>query len=76
VATKVGGIPELVVHGETGLLTAPGDARAFADALQQLLEHPDEAAAMGRAARERVKAKFSLAKQVDELLAVWSEVLR
>ncbi|HEU0008506.1 MAG TPA: glycosyltransferase, partial [Verrucomicrobiae bacterium] len=75
VATRVGGIPELVVHGETGLLTAPGDARAFADALHELLQSPERAAAMGRAARERVKAKFSLAKQVDDLLAVWSEVL-
>ena len=75
VATAVGGIPELVGHGETGLLTPAGDARAFAAALQELLQEPSRAAAMGRAARERVLAKFSLAKQVDDLLAVWSEVL-
>ena len=76
VATAVGGIPELVVHGETGLLTPPGDARAFAQALRQLIEDPKRAAKMGLAARDRVIAKFSLARQVDELLAVWSEVLR
>ena len=75
VATAVGGIPELIVHGETGLLTPAGDARAFADAVLDLLLHPDKSAAMGRAARARVKTKFSLAKQVDDLLAVWSEVL-
>ena len=71
----MGGIPELVVHGETGLLTAPRDAGAFADALNELLQNPKQASAMGRAARVRVKAKFSLAKQVNELLAVWTEVL-
>lgn len=75
VATAVGGIPELVAHGETGLLTAAGDARAFADALQQMLAAPDQAAGMGRAARARIKKKFSLARQVDDLLAVWSEIL-
>jgi hypothetical protein len=75
VATAVGGIPELVVHGETGLLSPPDDAPAFADALHELLQNPERAAPMGRAARERVKAKFSLGKQVDDLLAVWTEVL-
>ena len=76
VATAVGGIPELVVHGETGLLTPAGDARAFARALQELIEDPKRAATMGGAARDRMVARFSLARQVDELLAVWSEVLR
>lgn len=75
VATAVGGIPELVVHGETGLLTPAGDARAFARALQELIEDPKRAAAMGEAARNRMVAKFSLARQVDQLLAAWSEVL-
>lgn len=76
VATVAGGIPELVAHGETGLLTPPGDARAFADALEELLRDPARAAAMGRAARARIVAKFSLEKQIDGLLAVWAEVLR
>jgi glycosyltransferase involved in cell wall biosynthesis len=76
VATEVGGIPELVVHGETGLLTSAGDPRALAQALQELIEHPEPATIMGAAARDRVVARFSLTRQVDELLAVWSEVLR
>ena len=75
VATAVGGVSELVVHGETGLLSPAGDARAFADAMLELLQYPSKAAAMGGAARERVKLKFSLRKQVDDLLAVWTEVL-
>ena len=75
VATAVGGVSELVVHGETGLLSPAGDARAFADAMLELLQYPSKAAAMGGAARERVKLKFSLRTQVDDLLAVWTEVL-
>ena len=76
VAPAVGGIPELVEHGVTGLLTARGDARGFADALQQLIEDPGRRVQMARAARARIDERFSLKAQVDRLLAVWSEVLR
>jgi glycosyltransferase involved in cell wall biosynthesis len=75
VATGVGGIPELVIHGETGLVTPAGDAEACAQALRELMENPKRAVAMGLAARDRVVAKFSLARQVDQLLEAWSEVL-
>ena len=76
VATAVGGIPELVEQRVTGLLTPPGDAAAFADAVQDLIENPARAATMGQAARRRAETKFSLSRQVDELLALWSEILR
>ena len=75
VATSVGGVPELIEHRWTGLLTTPGDARSLADALGELLRNPERARAMGRAARERIIARFSLARQVDELVAVWSKIL-
>lgn len=76
VATAVGGIPELIDHERTGLLTTPGQAESFADALQRVLEDPKQAAAMGRAARRRAEERFSLDRQVDALLALWREVLR
>ena len=75
VATRVGGIPELVEDGVTGLLTPPGDAAALADALQRLLADPALRATMGQAARRRIAANFSLAAQVDSLQALWSRVL-
>ncbi len=75
VATRVGGIPELIEDGVTGLLTPPGDAAALADALQRLLADPPLGRAMGQAARRRIAAKFSLAAQVDSLQALWSRVL-
>ena len=53
VASRVGGNPELVLAGETGLLVPPGDVDALAGALLHLANHPVERAAMGRAARQR-----------------------
>jgi glycosyltransferase involved in cell wall biosynthesis/tRNA A-37 threonylcarbamoyl transferase component Bud32 len=74
VATAVGGVPEFLEHRKSGLLVPPGDTDRLADALQRLLERPEEAAEMGRAARARVVEKFSLTRQVDDLLALWSNV--
>ncbi len=50
VATRVGGIPEIVRDGVTGILVPPGDPEALARGIARLLEHPDEAGRMGRAA--------------------------
>jgi colanic acid/amylovoran biosynthesis glycosyltransferase len=76
VATRVGGIPELVEHERTGLLAPPGDANSFARALEGLLQNPDARRRMGLAARARAEARFSVAQQVDALLKVWSDMLR
>lgn len=64
VATRVGGCPEMVVHGETGLLAPPGDAQALADSLAMLLEDAEKAKAMGRAGRHRAQERFSLEAMV------------
>ncbi|HUF77592.1 MAG TPA: glycosyltransferase family 4 protein [Thermoanaerobaculia bacterium] len=60
VATAVGGLPEVVEHGRTGLLTAPGDAAELAGALLELLAAPERRRAMGRSARERVLERHDL----------------
>jgi glycosyltransferase involved in cell wall biosynthesis len=65
IATDVGGIPELVAHGRTGLLVPPGDAAALATALLQLMAAPDRAAALGRAARAEVERRFSFETMVS-----------
>jgi glycosyltransferase involved in cell wall biosynthesis len=75
VATAVGGVPELIEHGITGFLSPPEDAAAFAEALEKLVKDPARRAAMGTAGRQRAVEKFSLARQVDALLSLWSEVL-
>jgi glycosyltransferase involved in cell wall biosynthesis len=68
VATAVGGIPELVEHGRTGLLVPPGDPAALAAAMAALARHPGRAAELGRAARQRVAARHDLGGHADALL--------
>lgn len=63
VATTAGGTGELVVHGETGYLIAPGDTRAMAEYMLSLLGDSVERATMGSAARRRVEEQFTFATQ-------------
>jgi glycosyltransferase involved in cell wall biosynthesis len=74
--TAVGGTVEIVDDGVTGLLAPPGDAGAIASGLDQLLRDPVFAARLGAAARRRAEERFSLARQVDGLLSLWSGVVR
>ncbi|HEX6204003.1 MAG TPA: glycosyltransferase, partial [Thermoanaerobaculia bacterium] len=70
VASRLSGIPELVVDGETGLLVEPGDAAALAAAIRRLLADPELGRRLGRAGRRRVEGAFTLAGTTAELLAV------
>jgi glycosyltransferase involved in cell wall biosynthesis len=60
VSTRLSGIPEMVVNGETGLLVEPADAAALAGAIAALLDEPERAHAMGRAGRRRAEELFDL----------------
>jgi glycosyltransferase involved in cell wall biosynthesis len=75
VASRAGGNPEVVVHGETGLLVTPGDAAGFASAILSLLRNPERAAAMGKAGRERVSGLFSLDRMVASVERMYQELL-
>jgi glycosyltransferase involved in cell wall biosynthesis len=66
VATRTGGIADVVVPGETGLLVAVGDEAAFARALLELAAHPARALALGRAGRERILARYTIGHTLDE----------
>jgi len=59
VATRVGGIPEVVEDGVSGILVAPGDAAGLARALEALISDPTRRAALGEAARHRARERFS-----------------
>jgi glycosyltransferase involved in cell wall biosynthesis len=63
VATAVGGIPEVMEQGQSGWLVAPGDARALASRLLELLRDKDMRQAFGRRARSRAAAEFSFERQ-------------
>jgi len=75
VATNVGGTPEVVQHGVTGLLVPPQDSRALADALRQVLSDPDRRHEMGRKGRERVEAHFSLSAMARHYEQVYEQAL-
>ena len=75
VATRVGGLADLVDDGVTGLLVAPGDVAALARALRLLLEDPARAEAMGRAARARWKEFFSPAPFYEATQRVYEEAI-
>jgi len=60
VASRVGSVPELVVHGETGILVPPGDASALAAALSSLVADPAERRRLGEAGRARAEERFDL----------------
>jgi glycosyltransferase involved in cell wall biosynthesis len=76
VSTDVVGIPELVVHGETGLLVAPDDPDALASALAKLRSDPDLARSLGRHGRELVRSAYDPAEAATALQRVWAEVAR
>ena len=67
VATRVGGIPELVEEGRTALLVEPGDATAIAGAVRRLLEAPALRASMAQLALAEATRRFSVERTVSEL---------
>jgi N-acetyl-alpha-D-glucosaminyl L-malate synthase BshA len=76
VATAVGGIPEVVVAGETGLLAPRGDADALARAVESLLTDPARRQAMGEAGRRRARKNFSADVIVPRYEALYRRVCR
>jgi len=67
VATQVGGVPEIVEVGTTGLLAEPGEPHRLAQAVAELMRDPARRIAMGAAATLRVQEKFSLEKSVNQM---------
>jgi starch synthase len=75
VASAVGGIPEVVDDGRTGLLVPPSDPNALAVALNRLIDDPGLARQMGIAGRERAVAEFSWKAIAKQTVALYEEVL-
>jgi glycosyltransferase involved in cell wall biosynthesis len=76
VATPVGGTPEVVVDGETGLLVPARDPDSLATALRGLLSDAGLRARMGEAGFARVRDRFSAEAMTSRMLAIYDEVLR
>lgn len=73
VASAVGGVPEVLTHGDDGLLVAAGDPAALAAAIGKVIDDAGLAAALGAAGRRRAAA-FSLDRAVARTVAVYDEV--
>jgi len=76
VATNGGGVPEIVVEGETGLLVPMGDAPAMADAIRRMLTQPTLAWKMGEAGRLRVESKFTIKQTASKVEHIYRTLLR
>lgn len=74
VGTRSGGVPEAVVHDETGLLAPPDDSKAVAIALMQLLANADLRDRLGKRARLRVREEFTWKKTMAEFSAALREL--
>jgi glycosyltransferase involved in cell wall biosynthesis len=75
VAAAVGGVPELIEDGRTGRLVHSRNPADFADAIDQLLEHPDEAENMAREAGAHVRAHLTTEAMVDGYRSLYNELL-
>jgi glycosyltransferase involved in cell wall biosynthesis len=76
VATRVGGTPEVVIDGVTGLLVSPGDPMQMADAILRVYHQREIAGKMGRAGRARAEAHFDVREMVRSYESLYPDVLQ
>ncbi len=74
-AARVGGVPEIVVDGQTGWLYEAGDWRQAAGLVGRLIAEPEQLGKAGELARERIRKEFTLAKMVANYLTLYSALL-
>jgi glycosyltransferase involved in cell wall biosynthesis len=75
IATNVGGVPDVVTHEETGLLSGPGDVAAMAAAMVRLAASPEDRGRMGSAGRQRAATRYSIDRLVDEIESLYQSAL-
>ena len=70
-ASNVGGIPQMILNGQTGLLFEPKSTASIEETLQKLLDDPALCRNLGKAARKRVSSQFSMDKYIHKLLSIY-----
>ncbi len=76
VASRTGGIPDMIAEGETGLLVTPRDVDALAGGLTRLLADPALCRRLGENARRKAEAEYSIEQNMERLLAIYESVSR
>jgi len=74
IVTSVGGLPEIVMPNESGLIVPPKNPRAIADAIMKLAENPELCKSLGARAKERIRTCFSVQVAVDRTLKLYREL--
>jgi len=75
ICSRIGGLPEIVEDGVTGLLFDPGNAGDLAEKIQYLWDRPDLCKEMGRAGREKALQEYSHEKYYERLMAVYDKAI-
>jgi glycosyltransferase involved in cell wall biosynthesis len=75
VASRVGGIPELITPGTNGQLVPPDDPRALSAAIVELMDHPSFAQALGQASRARTEREFSFDRMVNRVTSLYLSLI-
>ena len=75
IATRVGGVPEVIEHGKTGVLAAVGDVQTMARCAIELLSNPDRLSEMAKLARFEAQTRFCSSKIIPEYERFYTRVL-
>ena len=75
VATRVGGIPDLVQEGKNGLLVPPGDPVALAQGIIRIIEDPEMARLFGGRGREEIRARYGVQRLASDLGRLYCDLL-
>jgi len=76
IGTDLNSIPEMVVHGKTGLIVPPGDPAAIAQAMERLFSEPHLAARLGGAGPEQVEKQYSLSSMLEQTESLYRRLIR
>ncbi len=76
VSTRIAGVPEQIVDGETGFICEPGDEEGLANALEKVLRSPELRRQFGEAGRCRLETEFSVSKTVLEIKSAFEKIVK
>jgi glycosyltransferase involved in cell wall biosynthesis len=76
IATRIGGLPELVIDGKNGFLVNPKDDRGLAEKIKYFMEHKDQVEKMGGEGRVRAQEQFKLSKMLNKYMEIYENALK